>query len=196
MNKLTHYKVINYLMFQLGWLACVWGAGQGLPWLGPVAVLPMVALHLRWAIRPQAETRLLLLCAVSGLAFDSLLLATGWLSYPSGSWLPGLAPYWLVAMWLLFGSTLNLSMGWMRGRPIVALLLGATGGPLAYFAGQKLGAIEISQPWQAGLALATGWGVLMPALATVATRLDGFTSQSSADFSQLPDLPAGASNHV
>jgi hypothetical protein len=28
--------LVNFVAFQLGWFACVLGAAQGLPWLGPV----------------------------------------------------------------------------------------------------------------------------------------------------------------
>ena len=43
-------------------------------------------------------------------------------------------------MWMNFALTLNHAMAWLKGRPVVGLILGAIGGPLAYFAGAKLGA--------------------------------------------------------
>ena len=49
-----------------------------------------------------------------GAAFDSVLAATGLLVYSSGVLFAGTAPYWIVAMWALFATTLNVSMGWMR----------------------------------------------------------------------------------
>lgn len=164
---------LNFVAFQLGWFACVLGAANGRPWLGPVVVLGVVALHLARARRPLPELRLVVYAMAIGLVVDSLLLATGWLQYPSGLWLPGLAPYWIIAMWGLFATTLNISMGWLRGRPALAAVLGAVGGPLSYLAGEKLHGIELTAQLPALAALAVAWGIAMPLLAWLATRNDG-----------------------
>ena len=164
---------VNFVAFQLGWFACVLGAANGLPWVGPLVVLALVALHLARARRPLQELRLIGLAMTMGLLLDSLLLATGWLSYPTGLWLPGLAPYWIVAMWALFATTLNVSMGWLRGRPLLAVLMGAIGGPLSYLGGEQLGGIELTAPVAALSALAIAWAVAMPLLMWAAERLDG-----------------------
>jgi hypothetical protein len=74
----------------------------------------------------------------------------------------------------LFATTLNLSLGWLKGRPALAALLGAVGGPLAYFAGHRLGGIELPDPAVALLVQGLGWSVLMPLLTSLATRLNGF----------------------
>jgi len=165
--------LLNFAAFQAGWFACVLGAAKGLPWLGPVVVAAVVALHLATVRRPLPELYLVLAAMAIGLVVDSLLLATGWLRYPSGLWLSGLAPYWIVAMWALFATTLNVSMGWMRGRPVLTVLMGAVGGPLSYLAGEKLGAIELVQPLPALAALALAWALAMPLLMRLAARFDG-----------------------
>jgi hypothetical protein len=174
--------VVNFVAFQLGWFACVLGAANGLPWAGPLVVLGVVALHLARALRPLPELRLVGLAMALGLVVDSLLLATGWLSYPAGLWLPGMAPYWIVAMWALFATTLNVSMGWLRGRPLLAVLMGAIGGPLSYLAGEKLGGIELTAPVAALSALAFAWAVAMPLLMKAAERLDGVRATALPDF--------------
>ncbi len=38
--------MLNFVAFQLGWFACVLGAANALPWLGPVVVATVVSLHL------------------------------------------------------------------------------------------------------------------------------------------------------
>jgi len=181
-KSLTAVKIINYLLFQIGWLACVWGAAEGYPWMGLVAIVPTLLLHFRWAHNRSAEARLLLVCALTGIAFDGILLTTGWVAFPNGEWIPGLAPYWMMVLWVFLGTTLNLSMAWMKGRPVAAFILGAVGGPLAYIAGEKLGGITLVESTPALIALAVGWGVVMPALAHVATRLNGFKNPSPPDF--------------
>jgi hypothetical protein len=178
---------VNFVAFQLGWFACVIGAAKGLPWVGVLVVLAVIALHLARVRRPVPELRLVGLAMALGLLVDSLLLATGWLSYPAGLWLPGpwgsyLAPYWIVAMWALFATTLNVSMGWLRGRPWLAVLMGAVGGPLSYLGGEELGAIELTEPVAAMAALAVAWAVAMPLLMKAAERLDGVRDKVLPDF--------------
>jgi hypothetical protein len=112
-------------------------------------------------------------CGVIGLMFDSVLVAAGWVTYPSGLFNDLLAPYWIVTMWMLFGTTLNLSMRWLKGRPLLAALLGAIGGPASYIAGQKLGGIVFLEFVPAIVALAVGWAVFMPILMALAERFDG-----------------------
>ena len=75
-TRLTRYKVANYVLFQLGWLACVWGAAAGYPWLGLVVFVPTLLLNLGWTKNSLTELKLLDVCAVSGIAFNGILLAT------------------------------------------------------------------------------------------------------------------------
>lgn len=176
--------LLNYGAFQAGWFGCVWGAGAGVPWLGPLVVLGAVALHIWLARRPGREAVLLVICAMTGLVFDSALLSTGWIRYPNGVWLGELAPYWIIALWIAFGATLNLSMAWLRGRPWLSLAFGAIGGPASYYAGQALGAIELLQPTAALIALAIGWGLILPLLFHVAGKLDGYAPAPPPDLEQ------------
>jgi hypothetical protein len=48
------------------------------------------------------------------------------------------------------------------------------GAPLAYFGGQKLGAVQFLEPASALTAIAAGWAVLTPVLFLAARRFDGF----------------------
>ena len=167
-------SLINYVAFQIGWLACVLGAAHGRPLLGLLVAVLLIALHLGLASQRWIEAKLLLYCAVIGTVFDSLLLATGWISYPNGEWLPGLAPYWIIAMWFLFASTLNVSLSWMKGRMYLAALMGALGGPLSYIAGKNLNAIRLEQPTEALILVTLSWAVMMPVLCVLAQRMNGF----------------------
>ena len=186
----------NYVLFQIGWFSCVVGAANGRPALGFMVAIIISAIHLMLANKRRNEAILLLFCALTGTVFDSLLLATGWIAYPSGEWLPGLAPYWIVAMWILFGTTLNLSMGWMRGRPWLAILMGAAGGPLSYLAGARLGAMELLEPVYALTALGVAWGIIMPMLAAAAVRLNGFATTQPPSYVQTDWRDKGISGHA
>ena len=175
--------IVNAVAFQLGWLACVLGGASQLPWLGTLAAALIVAWHLNIARQPGREFTLLAAVGVLGAIWDSLLVAAGWLSYPSGTLLANTAPYWIVAMWVLFASTLNVSLRWLRKRWLMAAVLGATGGPLAYYAGAALGGVSVNAPWFAYTALALGWAVFLPLLIALSSRLDGMRTSPT---------PAGA----
>ena len=82
-------------------------------------------------------------------------------------------------MWMLFGTTINLSMRWMRGRPVLAAAFGLVGGPLAYMAGHKIGGIEFVDQTAALVMLAIGWAILMPVLMHLGERMDGISQASS-----------------
>jgi len=183
----------NFVLFQLGWFSCVLGAANGVAWLGPVVVLAVVIIHLVLSLRPGPELKLVLSAMGLGLVTDSLLLASGWLSYPGSSLIGSLAPYWIVAMWGLFATTLNVSMRWLAGRYGLAVLLGAIGGPLSYYGGQKLGAMVFLAPVPALAALALAWAIAMPLLVWLARRFDGVTPGRGAD---VTPLPMQVSNHA
>lgn len=165
--------LVNIVAFQFAWFSSVIGGAQQMPWLGPVAVSVALAVHLRTARKPFEEVLLVLSCALIGAAFDSFLVATGWVTYTSGLVSPVLAPYWIVTLWMLFGTTLNVSMRWLRGKPRLAAAFGFYGGPATYLAGQKLGGIVLTEPWAALAALAIGWAMLLPALMWLSENLDG-----------------------
>jgi hypothetical protein len=166
--------LLNFIAFQFGWFSSVLGAARDMPWLGPAVFLAVLLLHLRQARRPELELGLVIACGVIGTWFDSLLVAVGWVSYPSGQFSPFMAPYWIITMWMLFATTLNSSMGWLRGRLLLASALGGIAGPASYLAGQKLGGIVFVDFWLAIAALAAGWALVMPVLMVLAERLDGF----------------------
>ena len=169
--------LINLAAFKLGWLSSVFGGAQQLPWLGPVVVFAAVAIHLARAQRPSSELMLILSCGLIGAVFDSVLVAAGWVTFPSGMFSEVMAPYWIVTMWMLFGTTINTSMRWMRGRPLLASAFGFVGGPLAYVAGYKIGGIGFVDQPAAIAMLAVGWAVIMPLLMRLGERLDGVSPE-------------------
>jgi len=189
-------RLVNYGLFQAGWFACVLGAANGYAWLALPAVAVVVAVHLLAARRTSPEAGLLLICLVIGLLFESLLLRTGWVAYADSNPSSGIAPLWIAVMWMLFATTLNRSLGWLRGRPLLACLLGVIGGPLSYLAGESLGAMNMDQPIFAVMALAIGWGTLLPMMVSMAARMDGFAAPPMAEFVHADWRDRGFSNHA
>jgi len=169
-NDLTR-KVINVALFQAAWFAAVLGAARGMLWLGPLAMVPVLAVHLALQENRQGEIKLLLAAGALGFLFDTAFVAGGVFT-PLQHLLPRpFSPPWMVCLWLNFAATLNVSMAWLRGRYLLAALFGAIGGPLAYYSGAKLGATEALPTSTGMLLLALGWGLMTPLLVRLAQTL-------------------------
>lgn len=169
----------NLVLFQIGWFACVLSAAGQQPWVGVLIAAIIISAHLARAHAREAEVKLLLIAVMIGALFDSLLVWQGWLQYPSGMLLPHAAPYWIVVMWALFATIINVSLRWLRGRWLIAAAAGAVGGPLAYYGGSRLGALHFGDESAALVALAVGWAIFTPLLVAASTRLDGWPSSAA-----------------
>jgi hypothetical protein len=165
--------VANFALFQTGWFACVLGAATGRPWMGTGVAAAIVGWHVISAVRPALELKLIALIVVLGALWDSLLVTLGWITYPAGTLVHGAAPHWILALWALFATTLNVSLRWLKQRLLLAAVLGGVLGPLSYWAAVRLGAAVFAQPLPAVVALAAGWALIMPVLMALSCRYDG-----------------------
>ncbi len=171
------HVITNAVAFKVAWVSTVFGGANELPFLGPMVVLAVVALHLWLVAEPRRELTLILLAGCIGLAWDSVMVTAGWVSYPSGTVVAGLAPYWIIAMWMLFATTLNVTFRRLQGNLWLAALLGLVFGPLSYYAGSSAGAINLLEPLAAYVALGGAWALAFPGLLVLAKQLDGTGSE-------------------
>jgi hypothetical protein len=187
--KIEPKIVLNFVACQLAWSACVLGGANGRPLAGALVAAAVIGLHLALARRPAPEALLIVAASLIGLVWDSALIAIGLFTYPSGILVPGLAPYWMIALWAVFATSLNLSMGFLKGRLWLAALVGGIGGPVSYLAGGRLGGLEMSDPVLALGAQALGWAVLLPVLTHLAARWDGCSVAPSSAAPQKGEDP-------
>ena len=164
--------IINLTLFKAGWLACVFGAAAGMPMIGVAVVAFAAIVHLFLAENARSEGVLLFLAIALGLSWESTLVAAGIVSYEVGNILPGIAPYWIVAMWVNFATTLNSGMRWLRKSLPVAVAAGAIGGPMSFLAGQKAGAVTFSDTGLALFVIGIGWAVLLPMMVRAGVWLE------------------------
>lgn len=186
-------QVANVVVTQAGWFAAVLGAAHGLPHWGLAAVAAGIAWHLSIAPRPGREAALVALVALIGALAETLVLALGFVRYPSAGGPVALGPLtlpppWLLALWALFATSLNLTLRALHRRRWLAALLGAVAGPLAFAGGVKLGAAEFVDARAALAVLAVEWALLLPLVAALAARLDGIAGGAAA----AAPPPAGA----
>lgn len=165
-------KLLNAVGFQLVWMACVGGAGSGRWWLGPLALLPFAVWHFVRSRHRVADAKVALLAVGLGSVFDATLATSGVLTYTSvGPW-NGLAPAWILSLWIGFALTLNHSLSWLHGRPPLAALLGGIGGPLSYWiGGHAWGAVTFTASLPTTLlVLSVLWMTVVPVLVAAAQR--------------------------
>lgn len=167
-----HKQILNLVGFNAGWFACVLGAANGQPWIGVIAVSVLAVIWIGFTRAPKSMLALVLAAAAMGYVLDSGLTLAGVLTFDEEARLGGPAPLWMVAMWVNFAVALPISMAWIIGRYGIGALLGATGGPLAYLAGDRLGAVEIPTEFSAWLLITLEWAVAMPALIWMTGKLD------------------------
>lgn len=183
---------VNAVGYQIVWFSAVIGAGRGLWWPGVSTAAAFVLVHFAFCRQSSAlravDLRLMAVALVCGLLMDGGLARSGLADYaadplalPAGS-----PPLWILSIWASFALTLRHSMTFLLGRPLLALLLGAVGGPLAYLgAARGWGVIVFAEPrWIAILALVVGWAVAIPLLTTLALRWSSATLAPTT-------LPAG-----
>lgn len=171
----------NAVCFQLVWLAAVGGAARGWWWAGPLALMVFAAWQVPTSPWPRADLLLMLGAAVLGLLIDTLWVQLGLMRFTTPAPWAGLAPVWIVAMWMGFALTLNHSLAGLKRHLGLATMLGVVGGPLAYGVAERAWhAVQFAPPsWVVFVALALAWGLVTPLLLFAARRLDTHLAPSS-----------------
>lgn len=151
--------LLNVLAFQIGWFASVMGAARGLwrsclCWHGISTKAPNAWRRPLW-LQPHES-----LVSYSTLP---LLQTEFFHRFDMECRLP-LSPLWMISLWLNLATILNISLKWLHGRYFLAAILGAVGGPTAYYAGARLGATQGAFGMESILVLSVAWGFAIPAL--------------------------------
>jgi hypothetical protein len=170
MNYSTSRTLFEWLGFQFVWMISAIAAARDLAWPGAASALLFTAVALATGDRSRATIVPVLASAAIGAVAETALIASGAIRYAAAWPSPAVAPLWIVTLWLAFGVTLAPLARWLGGQPwIVHALVGAMTGPLAYFAGVRLGAIDVvASPANAYLAIALVWAVVLPILLRLA----------------------------
>ena len=157
-------KFWNFVLFQLGWFACIIGAANHQVFWPVVITLIYLTIHIARSNQPSLEMGLLFKATLYGVSADSLVSLSGFLIFEDAWPSSYLSPVWMWVLWALVASTINGSLSWLRGRPILAAVLGAIAGPMSYEAGIRMGAGAWGPQGQVGglILLAIVWGAAMP----------------------------------
>jgi hypothetical protein len=135
-------NLVNAVLFQAAWFACVIGGARDVSLWGMVAVVGLAgySLHARTAGR---DLVLASVAAVVGFLLETVWIRSGVLVYGGAL----VAPVWIVLLWVGVGLTINHSLSMFKPRPWLGGLLAGTSAPLSYLAGERFGAVSIPDPW-------------------------------------------------
>ena len=109
-------RILNFLLYQIGWFSCVVGAALARPWLGIAVALILVAVHFWLATDRLGQINILSVAMGIGLLVDSALLAFGVFTFPNGMVVAWLPPLWMSVLWLQFATTFRYCLEWLNGR--------------------------------------------------------------------------------
>lgn len=165
--------LLNTLCHQIIWWSSVLGAIYSIPYLGALAMIPVIAFHLLYMSTMKNEFVLIVIVAILGTFLDTLFNIFGVIDY-SGTYnfAEWLAPIWITSMWVSFATTLNYSLKKLGTKKYLGVGLGAIFGPLAYFAGERYGAIDLMRPRLISLViLSISWGGIIPLLFKISDQI-------------------------
>ncbi|MGO1692331.1 MAG: DUF2878 domain-containing protein [Marinobacter sp.] len=152
-------NALNFILFQIGWFACVVYPDV----LGPMLVLMFLLIHFVFVSQNRfKELQFIGLGTVVGSLLDGLWFRLGILDDGSGAVL--ITPLWLVAIWAIFMTTLSHSLNWISRKVWLAFLFAPFAGSFAYWSASKIGGVELPALVPSLIALALGWLVVFPLL--------------------------------
>ena len=165
------FKIINFVLFQAGWFIGVLGASYNQTYLALTLSIVILLVHFAIIKNRILELKLIIIAGLIGLLFDGALLNFDLIIYNDPGLPYPLTPIWIVMLLMFFAMTLNHSLAWLRQKIYISILFGALGGPLAYIAGEKLGAITLLST-NSIIILSIGWAFITPVLLIIANRLN------------------------
>lgn len=155
----TTRNIINFVLFQAGWLVCV--LYPGLEAIGVVALI--VAFHLAFISQARmSELQFIGAGTVLGGVLDGIWFNIGILD--NGVTGFQLTPIWILGLWAAFSTTLSHSLSWIGAKPWLPFVCAPVAGPFAYWSASKMGAVTMPDLTLSLIALAIGWGLVFPLL--------------------------------
>lgn len=154
---------INIGIYQAIWFLCIF-----LENVGALLSLPLILLHLYLSPYKLQDAKQVAIFLLAGVIIDGTLHALGFITYNVSAY-P--IPPWLVVIWLALATLPHHSLNWLKGRYKLSTLFGALGGPLAYWAGVRVGAATFNWSLLISLiTLAIIWGTLWPSVMCIAGK--------------------------
>lgn len=147
----------NALAYQAVWFtAILWGN------LGAVAGCLIILILITTSEHKREDLKMIAFLMFLGFLVDGTLQQIGFFTFRSAAW-P--IPFWLLVIWLGLAMTIHHSLSWFKDKLMLAALFGSLGGPVAYWAGTRMGAATFNWSLQTSLlVLALIWALIFPTI--------------------------------
>lgn len=183
--------ILNYAAYQIGWVAAVGGAAAGYGRAGGTLALLLTAGHVVLARHRRAELTLVASAAVTGALVETWQISAGTYAALADLSPGGAPPLWLLALWAQFATTFRMSLAVVMRRPGRAAVFGAVGGPVAFLAGERIGAAVLSPPLASTLlGLAAAWCLALVALAGLVRAVAAWAGEAGYRGAQAVSSPS------
>jgi hypothetical protein len=157
-------KILFYLLTSVSWYACVSSANTSIEGF----CISLIFVNY-WSFRklfPQMTWRNIWPVVPIGIFFDQIMITLDVIRLPS---LP-VVPIWLISLWCIFSLSLPLyqEIALLKDRKKAAVL-GAVGGILTYYAGEKFEVLYYTH-WYSYVLYGIFWGLLFSRLDLLVRR--------------------------
>ncbi|MEK7299275.1 MAG: DUF2878 domain-containing protein [Candidatus Margulisiibacteriota bacterium] len=171
--------VWNFIGYQLVWAAVIYGAHMHEWPFGISAGIIFVAIHFLLSTQRLKDLLVMVSVMMIGLILDKIGIFFH-LYYFIDKDEIRYFPLWLPILWGSFALTLEYSLAWLQNRLVLAGLLGAIFGPLAYLGPAKMRLAIMPHAAVTMAILAVMWFFLMPALMALIRNIPSQFSPSKA----------------
>lgn len=135
--------ILNIILFKTIWLLTVYTVANQLYFVGPIAVILNLCIHLIFSKNKLINIKLYALTSLVGFFVDTLLIQGQVISFSDASFI---SPLYMICLWLNFSTLFEYGLSWSLKKPIIAITLLAFSAPFSYFSAFKLNAIGLQQP--------------------------------------------------
>ena len=155
------HKLINFILFQSIWFILILAAAHE-SFYGLVIGFLLILVQYWHGKLMVPDLKLILTSTMIGFAHDTSLNYFKFIQY-NIDFNAYYSPVWIIELWISFALTLNHSLAWLGNKKLLQMIFGLIGGPLAYIAGEKLGAIYMINTMTLYV-LALSWACITPLL--------------------------------
>ncbi len=155
------HKLINFILFQSIWFILILAAAHE-SFYGLALGLLLILVQYWHGKLMIPDFKLILASIIIGFAHDTSLNYFKFIQY-NIDFNTYYSPFWIIGLWISFALTINHSLAWLGNKKLLQMIFGLIGGPLAYIAGEKLGAIYMINTMTLYV-LALSWACITPLL--------------------------------
>ncbi|MGA1590500.1 MAG: DUF2878 domain-containing protein [Methylophilaceae bacterium] len=155
------HKLINFILFQSIWFILILAAAHE-SFYGLALGLLLILVQYWHGKLMVPDFKLILASIIIGFAHDTSLNYFKFIQY-NIDFNTYYSPFWIIGLWISFALTINHSLAWLGNKKLLQMIFGLIGGPLAYIAGEKLGAIYMINTMTLYV-LALSWACITPLL--------------------------------